>query len=407
MHWSDLPRTRRALIALCALSWAGWSGWELLRPARNPLMDLSGWYTDHFSHMNTARIFLRFGTAIWRTSPQQMLPRPTPEVRARLPPDVFQCADCLFVAPGWKKPVLLTWPNVVRPYPPGDMLLTAPIAALYHFTDLSATDANRLLLVLFLAFAHVAIFLLLDGLAFAPGNLRWHALLPGFLGSFALLHWTLEGFYDASFVVLLLLCWRWLGERRALAAIVAFCAASFLHFRAYYYAPWALAAAALVVRERRWQAWHGRDWAALGAAVLLGGASLATFALVLPSLLSYKVYLSPLFVSRDHRIAPALFLGALIAAVALAAFAAARSWIDALMVPWLAMILTTVRVSEPWYVVATVPWLCAPPRAGLPERHPLVLDARVLVFLFLATAVHGDPRAGLDVIPTWLVRVFW
>src|SRR6266446_1748868 len=334
MHWSDLPRTRRALIALCALSWAGWSGWELLRPARNPLMDLSGWYTDHFSHMNTARIFLRFGTAIWRTPPQQMLPRPTPEVRARLPPDVFQCADCLFVAPGWKKPVLLTWPNVVRPYPPGDMLLTAPIAALYHFTDLSATDANRLLLVLF-------------------------------------------------------------------------CAASFLHFRAYYYAPWALAAAALVVRERRWQAWHGRDWAALGAAVLLGGASLATFALVLPSLLSYKVYLSPLFVSRDHRIAPALFLGALIAAVAQAPFAAARSWIDALMVPWLAMILTTVRVSEPWYVVATVPWLCAPPRAGLPERHPLVLDARVLVFLFLATAVHGDPRAGLDVIPTWLVRVFW
>jgi hypothetical protein len=114
-----------------------------------------------------------------------------------------------------------------------------------------------------------------------------------------------------------------------------------------------------------------------------------------------------LFVSHTHLIASALLIGPLIGALALAAFIIARSWLDALMVPWLALILTRVHQSGSWYIVATVPWLCAPPRAGLPERNPLVLDGRVLVFLFLAAVVHGDPGAGLDVVPTWLARVFW
>ena len=50
---------------------------------------------------------------------------------------------------------------------------------------------------------------------------------------FPVVHWTLEGFYDVAMIAPLLLCWRYLGQRRGLAAGVAFCAAAFLHFRAY------------------------------------------------------------------------------------------------------------------------------------------------------------------------------
>jgi hypothetical protein len=402
-----MPPSRRWALALCLLSFTGWSSWELLRPARSPFMDLAGIFTDHFSHMNAGRLFTRFGLDVWRQPLTQLLPRATPAEEALLPEDERACHDCIFLAPGWSRPVLQSWPHVVRFYPPGDMLLTAPLAALYHFTSIPATAVNRMLLVLLLACAHLGLLVLLEDLFAAPEGLRWHTLLPGFLGALAVLHWTLEGFYDCSMVAPLLLCWRYLGQRRGLAAGVAFCAAAFLHFRAFYYAPWALAAGLLVLRERQWRSWTRRDWLAAGAAALMGAASLGSYFLALPGMIAFPDYLSPLLITRSHLDRSALLTAALIAGVALTAFVAARSWLDVLMVPWLALVLTTVRQTMPWYMIAIVPWLCSVPRPGRPERAPLVLDGRVLIFLFLAVAVHADHRIGLDVVPEWLARRFY
>ena len=402
-----MPTTRSWALLLSALSFFGWSTWELARPARSPLMDLSNQFTDHASHMNAARVFTRVGLDVWRKPLDALLPRPTREQAALLPADVFWCRDCLFVAPGWKKPVLQSWSSVVRFYPPGDMVLTAPVAALYHFTDLSATNANRLLLVLILACAHLGIFVLLDGLLAAPGGLRWHTLVPMYLGIITTLHWSLEGFYDVAMIAPLLLSWRYLGQKRGLAAGVAFCAAAFLHFRAYYYAPWALYAGFLIVREKQWRAWRGADFAALGAGALLGAASLLSYFLAAPGLFAFNQFLSPLLVSRGHVDPGKLLAGAVVAAIALAAFVSARSWLDVLLVPWIALILMTVRQTMPWYMLAIVPWLCALPRPGREERAALVFDARVLVFLFRAIEVHLDAPLGSDVAPGWLARVFF
>ena len=401
-----MPHTRRLALVLSLVSFVAFSSWELLRPARTPLMDLSNTFSDHFSHMNAGRLFLRVGLDVWRKPLVEMLPPPTPQQAANLPPVARWCRDCAFIVPGWEKPVLQSWPTVVRFYPPGDMVLTAPIAALYHFTDLSATDANRLLLVLILACAHLGLFLLLDGLFAAPDGLRWHALLPGFYGVTVVLHWSLEGFYDVSMVAPLLLCWRWLGQRRGLAAAVAFCAAAFLHFRAYYYAPWFLAAIVLIVRERQWRTWARRDVAALGAGALMGAASLGSYLLAVPGLLSFSTYPSPLFIGHGHFDGEALGMAALVTLLAIAAFALSHSLLDALLVPWIALILITVRQTMPWYMVAVVPWLCAVPRPGKAERAPLVLDARLLLFLFLAAVVHPDQRIGTDLMPTWLAKLF-
>ncbi len=400
------PSPRRLAAALCLLSFTAWSTWELVRPARSPFMDLSGTFTDHFSHMNAARLFTRVGADVWRTPLNRMLPRPTPDEAARLPPEDFACRDCVFVVPGWKKPILQSWPSVVRFYPPGDMVLMAPVAALFHFTELSATNANRLLLVIILACAHLGLLLLLEPILAAQGPARWELLLPLYLGANVIFHWSLEGFYDVVMIAPLLLCWRALGQRRGLSAGVWFCVAAFFHFRSYYYAPWALAAAVLVVREQQWRTFDKRAWVALGAGALLGAASLGSYFLALRGLLDFNVYLSPLVITASHVDKPALVTGALVAVFSLLMFVTARSWMDALMVPWLALILTTVRQTMPWYMIALVPWLCASPRPGRPERSTLAYQGRILIFLFLAY-VHYDPRLGLDVAPTWLGRLLF
>jgi hypothetical protein len=401
-----MPAGRRWALAVAACSFLGWSTWELERPAGNPFMDLSGRFTDHISHMNAARLFTRFGVAIWRVPLDHLLPRPTAAERAALPADALRCPDCPFVAPGWRKPVVQSWPHVVRLYPPGALLLMAPVAALYHFTPLSLTTADRLLLVIILAAAHLGLFLLLDGLLSAAPAVRYGSLLAAFLAFNVVLHWSLEGFYDSALIFPLLLCWRFLGDRRGLAAVVAYCVAAFLHFRAYYYAPWVIAAAVIIVREHQWRRWRARDWSAAAVALLLGAASLATYALVLPGLLAFPERSNPLFLAGSLGPSPIQAIGAAIAIGAAAVFLRAGSRIDALMVGWMGLVLTQVRQSMAWYPLAVVPWMVAPPRSGQPERAPLVFQARVLVFLFLALGVHGERPFDIDaVIPRWLFRV--
>jgi len=401
-----LAPPRRIALAFTVASFLGLSTWELARPATNPYMDMSRTFTDHFSHMNAARLFCRFGTDVWRKPLLDLLPRPTPAEREALPDEVKRCHDCLFVAPGWSKPIVQSWPQVVRFYPPGDMVLTAPVAALYHFTSLSLADANRLLLVLFLAAAHVGIFLILDGILTAPPPVRYASLVAGFLGVNVILRFTLEGFYDGAVVAPLLLSWRYLGERRGLASWVAFCAAVFIHFRALYYVPWAIAAVALVVRQRSWRTWRGRDWTAAFAGALMAAASLGALFLAMPGLVAFRHFTSPVLVARWHVDPAALATSAMIWGVAAFAFLWARSRIDLAVLGWLGFILTQVRQSLAWYPVAAVPWMVAPPRPGHPERAPLVVGARVLVFLLLALYIHADPPHEVDtILPTWVLRL--
>ena len=396
---------RRQALALTLLSWLGWSTFELARPAVNPSMDLSAVFTDHFSHMNAGRLFLRHGVDLWRKPIDQMLRRPTLAEWDALADEVKQRPDSVFLEPGWQKPVLHSWAQVVRFYPPGDLLLTAPAALLYHFTPLSFAGVNRLLLILLLAAAHAGLFVLLEGLLAQQGGAHLGGLITAYLAVNLTLRWTLEGFYDSALILPLLLCWRWLGERRGLAAGVAFCAAAFLHFRAYYYAPWALWAGWLVVREQQWKSWRGKDWLAAACALFMGVSSLYVFALTWPALVSTTFQNSPLYVSRTHLDAPALALFGGLVLVAAAAAWLARSLPDLALLGWFAVMLTSVRQSQPWYSLTFLPWLCAPPR-GIPTRAPLVFHGRLPLFLFLALSVYADGQYLAEAIaPTWVPRL--
>src|SRR5581483_8702001 len=52
---------------LTVVSLVFWSGWYLLAGPTHPYGDLDGGvFTDQFSHMNTARLFVAVGPAIWQ-----------------------------------------------------------------------------------------------------------------------------------------------------------------------------------------------------------------------------------------------------------------------------------------------------------------------------------------------------
>ena len=379
---------------------------EAVRTPRNAFCDLSATFTDHFSHLNAGRLFTRFGLGVWKKPLAETLPPLSAEQRAALPADVQQCRDGVYLVPGWRKPVEQSWPMVVRFYPPGDLLLTAPIALLYHFTGLSFTAANRLLLILLLALAHLGLFLFLDGLREEGLGL---ALVPAFLGVNVVLHWTLEGFYDAAMLIPLLLCFRALARGRGLAAAVLFCAAIFLHFRAAYYLPWGVAAVALIVREQSFRRWSRLDLLAAAAGLALALASLGSFLLTLPGLMAFRDSPSALLIAAHHVDRGALIGFALVLALAFGALFLARASLDVAVLAWLSLLLTVVRQSYAWYAIALVPWLGAPVDRREGPRAALVVAARALVFIFLAVFVHADGPDGAYAIegitPLWISRL--
>ena len=385
-----MPWRRRLAVALTAASFAGFSAWEMTRKV-HPFGDLSnGFFTDHFSHMNDARHFPRAGVRHWTTPLARMERRLTPAERALLPPDVVDCPDgCLFHVDGWpaQKPMQQSWPLLTRFYPPGDLLLFAPMAALYHATPIPTATINRLLVVLCLAFAHAAILAILDRVDGALGA------LCAVLGASALIHWSLEGFYDASIVVPLLLCDAFLAAGLGASAFLAFGVAMLLHFRALYYVPWGLAAAVLVFRGR------GALLRADGIKIAIGticlALSVATFALALPGLLDYPMQMNPLFLRTAALDRTTLLEAAGVAVAAGGVFVWARSPLDAGLVAWLALVLTQVRQNYSWYSMALVPWLCAP------ARKPAIRLSRLAVFVFLAVRIHDDP-----LWPRWIAQVF-
>lgn len=401
-----LRRPGRLALVFATGSFLLWSGWYLLAGPKGPYGDLSnGIYTDHFSHMNSTRLFARVGIDICRRPLQaSVFPLSAPE-RARLPadlrPESGQAYE-VFRMPGagTAKPFVASWAYIPRLHPPGDLIITAPVAALYEFTSLSFSGANRLLIVLLLLLAHLSLSLIWrTGVSLRrAGTLGMIALVVTY---FAVIHWTLEGFYEATILAPLVLSARYLRQGRGLEALVAFSVAANIHFRAYFFAPLAIYAAWLILHDRAWRTWHRREWVLAGVAAALCLISLGVFATVWPAIMSLDPTDDVAVLGHVDHASVAIVVGTV--ALLIGVFVWCRSWLDVAIAAWLGLTVLLLRQTWEWDVVTLLAWLAFPLAASRASWIPLVRDARLLGALVLGTVVFQDATL---LAPTWLQLVF-
>lgn len=394
---SHLPPSRKALV-VTLVSLTAWMAWSAVRRVSHPWADMSnGVYTDHFSHMNTTRVFPRIGRDLWRKSISEQFRTLTDEEMKQLPSDVQVGASStggVYFVPGWNKdkPLATSWSHKSRMYPPGDLVLASPIAALYHYTKISFKNTNRLLIVWFLVLAHVSLFcfflLHFEG---QRSGIEWLGLF--FIYSY-MMRWTLEGFYDAATMGPLILSARYLGQRRGLAALVAYCVAAFIHFRAFFLAPWSVYALFIIVKDRQWRTWTRRDIPAMALALAFAVVSLYVFYLDLPHLKSSWSNNPLLSSSSDSN--PALtWTFKVILGGALVFLLGARAWGDALVLAWLGLIMFSLREFYWWHILVPMAWIAAP------TRRELVRGVRIAFFVTVTTLVLKETLA-----PTWLQNLY-
>jgi hypothetical protein len=371
----------------------------------HPFADLScGTYTDHFSHMNTARLFTRIGVGIWQKPLVEAGPALSPEQVAELPEDMHTISadpkTAVAAVPGWPedKPFVSSWGHYPRLHPPGNMILTAPVALLYSFTGLSFSDANRLLILLFLILAHVAFFVFARG-----GELKSYATPVGFAAAaivyLELIHWSLEGFYEAIVLVPLVLAARFLAQRRPVEALLAYAIAVTLHFRALFFAPWALYALYLIIRDRSWRAWSPGKYIQATAAVVLSALSLRVFTVIWPYLHTLEIY-NPISLANEPVDVPAIKVFILIAVVLVVVLVRARAWLDVAVLLWVGTMLLFMRQAYEWEIVSLLAWLGAPIMTSRPDRTGMARDARLLALLLITTGIFHN-----QLWPFWLQRV--
>ncbi len=383
-----LQRPSMRALLLVALSFVGWGSWALVSPYQAPYGGLSGRFSDHISHMNAARLFALCGTCVWEQPAEEFLRRYTEEERRQLPEELrpyMTEKSPLYVVPGGSldKPLLLNWPMFPRPYPPGALLLSAPVALAYHFTPLSFSGAGRLLVLNYLLYAHLGLFFVLRWLMSGSAQPLALGLLGGFLLYSETIRWALEGFYDVALLAPLALCGHFLFQRRGLAALVSYCVAAFIHYRAFLFAPLSLYALYLLLREGKREPWGVREWVAMGAVAVLGGASLQTFGLVAPSLSLFPLT-NPLRNPETHGLLH-LLVGGGLAAVALLY---ARAWLDLALLGWMGMMLARIYQTQAWHALSLLLWMALPVWTSRSERVPMVRDVRLAVVWMMAVLVY-------------------
>ena len=390
------PRRKALTITLASLTL--WSVWNGVRTLDHPWGDLSrGVFTDHLSHMNAARLFPRVGSDLWRKPIAKMFRPLTDPEMAHMPADIRAGGSGtggVYLVPGWPptKPLVMSWTGKSRMYPPGDMLLVAPIAALYHFAPISFKTTCRILLGWFVVAAHLALYWFL--LAYFEGPRSGIEWLGVFFLYSAMIYWALEGFYDCATMVPLALCARYLGKRRSLAAIVAYCVAAFVHFRAFFLAPWAVYAALLVLKDRAWRRWTRRDVPAMVVAVVCAGASLYAFWLDLPDLRISGVS-NPLLLGSPGLNVPMAWNVAILLAFCVGMLVWSRAWLDAAVLAWLGFTIFSLREFCWWHMLISMSWI------GAPADRQIIRAVRLA---FLVTV--GSLAIGQQFGPVWLWRAF-
>jgi hypothetical protein len=389
-----LTSAQRKALVVTLISCLGWSLWNGFRKYEHPWGDLSkGKFSDHFSHMNAARVFPRMGLDIWRVPISHKFRQLHWDELYTLPEDVRAGGSLtggVFYVPGWPKdkPLTIGWSQKTRMYPPGDMLLVAPIAAIYHYTSLSLSGACRMLIGWFIILAHVALFFFFLNYFESEGSgLDW---LVGFLVYSHVMYWTLEGFYDAVAIVPVVVSARYLHRRRGIAAGLAFSIGTILHFRTFFHAPYALWALGQAFRDRFWQRLRVRHLVAIMLALICVCISIFVFWLDWESLKNVIIN-NPLRTNMSPHDKAMIWNFKVVLGLCVLTFLWSRSWIDIAQIAWLSYILFTLREFYYWHLLISLGWVAAP------APRQIVRAARLAFVVTVVAIIFRDPFA-----PEWL-----
>lgn len=381
-----------ALLAATLVSLTFWTCWNYGRPLCHTYADLScGAFTDHFSHVALARIFTEVGFEIYER-PRGELGRPmTVEENAALPSDLRDRGAR--VVDGWPptKPFLTSWPQIPSFYPPGDLVMFAPVAAGYSFTDMSFTELNLATIELLLLYAHVTVFLMVMA-AMRARRLDATEVLALAVGYFLVIRWTLDGFYDGGWIAPLVLTPVFLARRAGFAAATSYAMALFAHYRALFLLPWGVRAVVDVVAGRQWRPWTRGKTAMTAATVAMAGLTTTAFLLARDAMEAHQRTnpFNPAYDSFDKANLVALAIVTVPAAIV---FVWKRAWLDLVTVGWVYALITQVPELYPWDAVALVPWLVAPALSPV-EHDPLVRGARAATALLVMSVVFASPMDG-------------
>ncbi|HEY3353979.1 MAG TPA: hypothetical protein VGQ83_12075 [Polyangia bacterium] len=215
--------------------------------------------SDHYAHYAAAILFWHRGFDIYR-HPTRELCNADSSSRAYvaalgLEPE----SACGLPERAGARPLVINWPDHPRPYPPGALLYAAPEALLYAHTGLSFRVINRLTIMKHLIMAHLLagiLSLLLLGRfrheeEMAPPPFARGAIILVPLIYLAVVPWAIGGIYDAVAVLLVVLAIGRGHRGDPLAALLLFGGALFLHCRAVWSLPLAIACCRSLRRRSR------------------------------------------------------------------------------------------------------------------------------------------------------------
>jgi hypothetical protein len=300
----------------------------------SPTHSLNPLYTDHRRHTYAAWALLNIGTDIYTTPIAQW--------------------DFGALRP------FISWAPIPSLYPIGSQLLFLPFGVVNN-TGLLPEGVVNMLIVMVLGIGGVgAIWLLYRGVNESyPSVLIGSVLvLAGPLSVF----WGLNGFFDTIATALALygvVAYRQENHGTALLALVG---ALSLHYRLWYLGPLALLTAIRYAQAQEWVL----DWR-LGIAGMLGGASLVSFVLTIPGLMtlseSSMLNENPMTVTTG--VTPAI-LGALGGGlILLVIIYRYEPNPETLITVALAVVMVFILTQwSPWYSVVLIPTL------ALVERRP-------------------------------------
>jgi hypothetical protein len=353
-----------------------------------------GTFTDHFSHVGLARVFPTVGFEIYEGPRGELGRALTPEEQAALPEDIRTMGG-LRTFEGWRadKPFFTTWPTIPSFYPPGDLVMFAPVAAAYSFTGMSFTDMNLATMELLLVYAHVSVFLMLLVNSKRPGGGAADALAL-VIAYVLIMRSTIEGFYDGGWIAPLVIAPLFLARRAGLQTMTLFTMSVFAHYRGLFLLPWGVQGALDFVRGREWRSWTLQKSALAAATLVMGGLAATTFLITRGAMSAHQMtnIFNPSLDSFHRNDLVALALVTLPAAIV---FAKRRAWLELATLVWVVTLITQLPETYSWDSLALVPWLVAPSLS--PSRDdPVVRGVRAATVFLIAVVVFSAPISALN-----------